>query len=378
LPVTAKTKTKVKVIVDLPNFASRAAKTGISKIGLTRIEGIIAESGKHPEFFLKQNKIKEYEEIIFKGINTIMEHFDEIWVRTSDIRSDEFNNLEGAPKEIEANPMLGFHGIRYSLKNPEILKAEFRALQRVASKEKTVGLLLPQVISVEEVQGVKKILKEINFSNVKVGVMIETPAAVQIIKDLCTEGIDFISFGTNDLTQYMLAVDRGNKKVQYLYNEMHPSVLYQLEYVIRVCKRNNVETSICGQAGSQKEMVKFLVHKNIDSISVNADVAKEISDYIFEIEENKVKGTDEEPRQYQPSTEDKNIEQNLEKDIQAIEKEKQEYLKTKENTKKTEEKPEFEEPQKIEDNEDFSIVEDFDKLEEDLEAIEKERKEYIK
>ena len=378
LPVTAKTKTKVKVIVDLPNFASRAAKTGISKIGLTRIEGIIAESGKHPEFFLKQNKIKEYEEIIFKGINTIMEHFDEIWVRTSDIRSDEFNNLEGAPKEIEANPMLGFHGIRYSLKNPEILKAEFRALQRVASKEKTVGLLLPQVISVEEVQGVKKILKEINFSNVKVGVMIETPAAVQIIKDLCTEGIDFISFGTNDLTQYMLAVDRGNKKVQYLYNEMHPSVLYQLEYVIRVCKRNNVETSICGQAGSQKEMVKFLVHKNIDSISVNADVAKEISDYIFEIEENKVKGTDEEPRQYQPSTEDKNIEQNLEKDIQAIEQEKQEYLKTKENTKKTEEKPEFEEPQKIEDNEDFSIVEDFDKLEEDLEAIEKERKEYIK
>ena len=378
MPVTAKTKTKVKVIVDLPNFASRAAKTGISKIGLTRIEGIIAESGKHPEFFLKQNKIKEYEEIIFKGINTIMEHFDEIWVRTSDIRSDEFNNLEGAPKEIEANPMLGFHGIRYSLKNPEILKAEFRALQRVASKEKTVGLLLPQVISVEEVQGVKKILKEINFSNVKVGVMIETPAAVQIIKDLCTEGIDFISFGTNDLTQYMLAVDRGNKKVQYLYNEMHPSVLYQLEYVIRVCKRNNVETSICGQAGSQKEMVKFLVHKNIDSISVNADVAKEISDYIFEIEENKVKGTDEEPRQYQPSTEDKNIEQNLEKDIQAIEKEKQEYLKTKENTKKTEEKPEFEEPQKIEDNEDFSIVEDFDKLEEDLEAIEKERKEYIK
>src|SRR3989339_343833 len=193
LPVMAKTKTKVKVIVDLPSFASRAAKTGINKIGLTRIEGIIAESAKHPEFFLKQNKIKEYEEIIFKGINTIMQYFDEIWVRTSDIRSDEFNNLEGAPKEIEANPMLGFHGIRYSLKNPEILKAEFRALQRIASKEKTVGLLLPQVISVEEVQGVKKILKEINFNNVKVGVMIETPAAVQIIKDLCTEGIDFSS-----------------------------------------------------------------------------------------------------------------------------------------------------------------------------------------
>jgi len=180
------------------------------------------------------------------------------------------------------------------------------------------------------------------------------------------------------LTQYTLALDRNNASVQAIYNEMHPAVISSLRYVIRRCKKYGVETSICGQAGSQKEMVKFLVHKNIDSISVNADVAKEISDYIFEIEENKVKGTDEEPRQYQPSIEDKNIEQNLEKDIQAIEKEKQEYLKTKDNTKKTEEKPEFEEPQKIEDNEDFSIVEDFDKLEEDLEAIEKERKEYIK
>jgi len=79
---------------------------------------------------------------------------------------------------------------------------------------------------------------------------------------------------------------------------MHPAVLHQLEFVIRVCKRNNVETSICGQAGSKKEMVKFLVEKGIDSISVNADVAKEISDYVAEIEKHR----GEEPRQYQPET----------------------------------------------------------------------------
>src|SRR3989344_6240642 len=109
--------------------------------------------------------------------------------------------------------------------------------------------------------------------------MIETPAAVQRIKDLCEEGINFISFGTNDLTQYILAVDRGNKEVQHLYNEMHPAVLYQIGYVIRVCKRYHVESSICGQAGSKKEMVKFLVENGISSISVNADAAKEISDY---------------------------------------------------------------------------------------------------
>jgi len=299
LPVTAQTKTKVKVIVDLPTFAERASKTGLKKIGLTRIEGIIAESGKHPNYFLKQNKIKDYEDIIFKGISGIAKYFDEIWVRTSDIRSDEFANLEGAPKEKEANPMLGMHGIRFSLEHPEILKAELNALKRVSQQGKKIGLLSPQIISVKEVQGIKKILKEINFHDAKLGVMVETPAAVQIIKELCEEKIDFISFGTNDLTQYILALDRGNEAVQKLYDEMHPAILKQLEYVIRVCKRYNVETSICGQAGSKKPMVKYLVERGIDSISVNADMAKTISDYIKEIEDSMVKGTDKEPREYE-------------------------------------------------------------------------------
>jgi len=130
--------------------------------------------------------------------------------------------------------------------------------------------------------------------------MIETPASVQLIKELCEEGIEFISFGTNDLTQYILAVDRGNEQVQEFYNEMHPAILPQLEFVIRICKRNHVETSICGQAGSKKEMVKFLVEKGIDSISTNPDAAKEISDYVAELEKEIISGTDEEPRQYQP------------------------------------------------------------------------------
>ena len=300
LPVTAQTKTKIKVVVDLPTFASRAAKTGIKTVGLTRIEGIIAESGKHPNYFLQKNKIKDYEEIIFRGVSEIGKYFEEIWVRTSDIRSDEFNNLDGAPKEIEANPMLGMHGIRFSVKNPEILKAELKALQRVSQQKVKIGLLLPQIISVEEVKQVKQALREINFSDAKLGVMIETPASVQIINDLCEEKINFISFGTNDLTQYILAIDRGNEQVQHLYNEMHPAVLRQLDYVIRVCKKYNVETSICGQAGSKKEMVKFLVEKGIDSISVNADAAKEISDYIKKIEDETLGKKGELPRKYHP------------------------------------------------------------------------------
>jgi len=283
-PVLVETKTKLKVIIDLPSFATRAAKSNIKSVGLARVEGIIAESGKHPKYFLEKEAMEEYEKIIFRGISEIAEPFEEIWVRTSDIRSDEFKELEGAPKNPEANPMLGMHGIRYSLKHPTILKAELNAMKKVAEEGKTIGILTPQVISVEEIKKLKSIIKEIEFKEAKVGVMIETPAAVQIINELCEEGIDFISFGTNDLTQYTLAIDRGNQQVQDIYDETHPAVLNQIEQVIKVCKEKGVETSICGQAGSKKPMVKFLVEAGIDSISLNADVAEEISTYISELE----------------------------------------------------------------------------------------------
>ncbi len=392
LPVTVQTKTKLKVIVDLPSFAKRAAQSAIKTVGLTRIEGIIAESGKHPLYFLEKKEIQSYEDLIFEGISKIAEYFDEVWVRTSDIRTDEFQNLEGAPKEIEPNPMLGMHGIRFEIKYPEILKAELKAMKRVAQKGKKMGILMPQVISVDELKKVKEFLKEIEFNDAKVGIMIETPAAVQLIRDFCEEKIDFISFGTNDLTQYMLAVDRGNEQVQSLFDEMHPAVLYQLGFVIRVCKRNNVKTSICGQAGSKKEMVKFLVEKGIDSISVNADMAKEISEYILKIETELAQNTDQEPRQYQPEParqeEDKELinapvggaggntqeqpkkdfippqniqeyETDIDKSIEAIEKEKEEYLKEsnesdEENQEEEENKENFsgEKPNEVEDEED--------------------------
>ncbi len=387
LPVTVETKTKIKVMVDLPSFAKRASKTEIKQIGLTRIEGIIAESGKHPNYFLTQKKIRDYEEIIFKGINDIAKYFEELWVRTSDIRSDEFGNLEGAPKEKEANPMLGMHGIRYGLKNPEILKSELNALKRVSDNGKKIGILLPQVISVEEVKKVKELLQEINFSQGKIGVMIETPAAVQLIRDLCKEKIDFISFGTNDLTQYMLAVDRGNKQVQDIYNEMHPAILYQLGYVIRVCKRNHVKTSICGQAGSKKEMVKFLVENGIDSISVNADAASEIANYVAEIE-GKSSNKDKE---FEKPKEDfvkpqgiipeeniiKEIKENVEKGKEAIEKivEKvEENLKHQKESVEEFYEPEFPQVKSTENilKEDFSINENNKSDEQSKEQIQSE------
>ena len=284
------TKTKIKVIVDLPDFAQRAALSGAKAVGLVRLEGIIASSGKHPIKFLKEGKINDYTKILVEGLKKIAEPFEEIWVRSSDIRTDEFRHLEGAPKEVEGNPMLGDHGIRLSLKYPDILKAELTAVKNIAHifPNKNIGLMMPQVISVSELKQTKALAREINMpKNIKIGIMVETPAAVQIINDLCEEGIDFISFGSNDLTQYTLAIDRNNKDVQNLYDEMNPAVLNSISYVIRRCKKYGVETSICGQAGSREDMARFLLSQGIDSISVNADAAYKISELIARLESSK-------------------------------------------------------------------------------------------
>ena len=283
------TKTKIKVILDIPDAADRAAKSKAEAVGLLRLEGIIAGGGKHPLFFQKHNTLNEYTKILEKGITKISEHFKEVWVRTSDIRTDEFKNLEGAPKEIEGNPMLGMHGIRFSLKHPEILRAEINAIKNCAIKypNKIYGIMFPQIISVEEVVDAKNIVKEqglMELKNIKIGIMVETPAACLIIKNLLKVGLDFVSFGTNDLTQYTLAIDRNNEEVQYLHNEKHPAVLNAIKRVIRTCEEFGVESSICGQAGSDKEMVGYLMEYGITSVSVNADAAHEISKFIAELE----------------------------------------------------------------------------------------------
>ncbi|MBI2112220.1 hypothetical protein HYT52_01665, partial [Candidatus Woesearchaeota archaeon] len=280
-------KTKIKVIVDLPDYAERAALSGAKGVGLVRLEGIIALSGKHPLYYVKNEKMDEYVRVLEYGLKKIVDKFDEVWIRSSDLRSDEFSHLDGAPQEKESNPMLGDHGIRFSVKHREILKAEIEAVKRLAEKNpsKKLGFMIPQVISVDDVKQTKQIAEEIGAKGkIKIGIMVETPAAVQIINDLCEEGLDFISFGTNDLTQYTLAIDRNNAGVQALYNEMNPAVLNSIRYVIRRCKKYGVETSVCGQAASKPEMAEFLVSEGIDSLSVNADAAFTVSETVAKIE----------------------------------------------------------------------------------------------
>ncbi|MEK6914206.1 MAG: phosphoenolpyruvate synthase [Nanoarchaeota archaeon] len=277
-------RVKIKLIVDLPDYAERAAQSGIKEVGLTRIEGIIASLGKHPLWYEKNNKLDDYSKLIEEGIIKIVKHFDNVWIRSSDIRTDEYSSLEGAPQK-EINPMLGFHGIRFSLKHPGILKAELLAVKKVAqaNPQKKLGVMFPQIISIEEVKEARKYLEEFKTDNMEFGVMIETPSAVQIIDDIINY-VDFVSFGTNDLTQYTLAVDRGEEGVQFLYNELHPAIFSQIGKVIDACKKRNVVTSICGQAGSKKEMIKFLVSKGIRSISINADAAYDVSKLVGDLE----------------------------------------------------------------------------------------------
>ncbi|MEM2873880.1 MAG: phosphoenolpyruvate synthase [Candidatus Nanoarchaeia archaeon] len=287
-----KTKTKVKVIMDLPAFARRAAETEADGIGLLRLEGIIASGKIHPAKYLRDQKLKDYEDLIYNGIKEIANYFKDkpVWVRTSDIRTDEYRELEGGEEEPkEANPMLGWHAIRRSLDQPELLKAEFRAIKRLVDEGFTnLGVMLPFVISVEELQRAKGIAQDVGLLNsdkkVQFGIMVETPASVLLIEEFCKEGIDFASIGSNDLTQLILGVDRGNTIIASLYSEFHPAVLQAIEHVIKICKKYNVESSICGQAGSDPKMAKLLVEFGIDSISANVDAVQTIRKVVAELE----------------------------------------------------------------------------------------------
>jgi len=212
-----------------------------------------------------------------------------VWVRTSDIRTDEYRNLTGGDKEDkEDNPMMGWHAIRRGLDEPRILKAEFEAIKRLHDEGlKNIGVMLPFVIRAREVRDAKKLLREVGLEpceDIQFGVMIETPASCWIIEELCKEGICFVSFGTNDLTQLTLGIDRNNEKLISRFDEMHAAVLGELKMVIETCKEHNVETSICGQAGSRPEMAKFLVRTGIDSISTPPDAVHEIREVVARTE----------------------------------------------------------------------------------------------
>ncbi|HLD01058.1 MAG TPA: phosphoenolpyruvate synthase [Candidatus Nanoarchaeia archaeon] len=285
------TATEIKLIVDLPDLAERAAATGADGVGLVRTEIMIASGGIHPAEYVRQGKEKDYVQLLKEGIGKIGKAFfpKPVWVRCSDMRSDEYRNLEGGDKEPkETDPMIGWHAIRRLLDEPKILQAEFQAIKELHTEGlSNIGVMVPFVIRVDEVKKAKEIMRQMGIEPVKeieFGVMIETPASCWIIEDLCREGISFVSFGTNDLTQLTLGIDRNNQKIQKLFDEMHPAVLGEIAKVIKVCRRYHVKTSICGQAGSKQQMADFLVHQGVDSISANADAVDNIRRVVARVE----------------------------------------------------------------------------------------------
>ncbi len=284
------TATEVKVNISIPDAAEKAAATGADGVGLFRIEHMVLGLKKHPMKYIRDGEIDEYVEELYKGMLKVVKAFypKVVWIRTLDAPTDEFRTMEGGEDEpVEANPMLGFRGIRRDLKEQEHFRAEMKAIKKLIDEGYTnIGIMLPLITRPEEVREAKRIAIEegIPLDKIEFGIMVETPAAALIIEDIIKEGIDFISFGTNDLTQYTIAVDRNNENVAYLYDETHPAVMKLIERVIKICKENGVKTSICGQAGSYPHVVAKLVEMGIDGVSANIDAVQRVRETVARVE----------------------------------------------------------------------------------------------
>ncbi|EMA71670.1 phosphoenolpyruvate synthase [Halorubrum distributum JCM 13916] len=281
-PVKPMTATEVKVNVSIPEAAERAAATGADGVGLLRIEHMVLSLGKTPEKYIADHGARAYQDELIEGVRRVADEFypRPVRVRTIDAPTDEFRELEGGEGEpAEHNPMLGWRGIRRSLDKPEPFRQELAAFARLYDMGyDNLEVMFPLVNDAADVEGITGHMREagIDPETHRWGVMIETPASALQIEELAEAGIDFASFGTNDLTQYTLAVDRNNEHVADRFDELHPAVLRLIGDTIETCRELGVDTSICGQAGSKPEMVKFLVEKGVSSISANIDAVRDV------------------------------------------------------------------------------------------------------
>ncbi len=286
-PITA---TEIKVNVSIPEATQRAVETQADGVGLLRIEHMILGLPKHPKQYIKEGKADEYVNELVSRIQTVVDAFypKPVWVRTLDAPTDEFRAMEGGEGEpIEPNPMLGYRGIRRDLLDTEHFELEVRAFKELIKRGyNNMGIMIPLVQHPSELRRAKAFMSErgIDFNKTDIGIMVEIPAAALIIDQFIAEGLDFVSFGTNDLTQYTLAVDRNNEHVAHLYNEMHPAIMKLIEHVIIECNKAGVKTSICGQAGSNPKVAKRLVELGITSISANIDAVETVRDMVARTE----------------------------------------------------------------------------------------------
>lgn len=195
-------------------------------------------------------------------------------IRTLDIGADK--QCDYFEMEQEENPALGFRAIRICLTHPEIFKTQLRALFR-ASAYGNLSIMYPMITSVWEVKRIKELaeevkaelqMQEIAYGNPEQGIMIETPAAVMVSEELARE-VDFFSIGTNDLTQYTLAVDRQNPKLDIFYDPHHPAVLRMISMVVENAHKAGIWVGICGELGADPELTKEFLAMGVDELSVS-------------------------------------------------------------------------------------------------------------
>lgn len=249
-------------IKDLANVIANDA----AGIGLFRSEFIYLESDKFPT-----------EEEQFNIYRTVAESMagKSVIIRTLDIGADKQCDYFGLDKE--DNPALGLRAIRICLTRPEIFKTQLRALYR-ASAYGNISIMYPMIISEQEVDKIKVIENEvkaelteqgIEFGNPKSGIMIETPAAVIMSRQLAKK-VDFFSIGTNDLTQYTLAIDRQNTKLDEFYDAHHPAVLAMIRMVVENAHAEGIWAGICGELGADTTLTEEFLKMGVDELSVSA------------------------------------------------------------------------------------------------------------
>ena len=249
-------------IKDLANVIANNA----AGIGLFRSEFIYLESDTFPT-----------EEEQFNIYRTVAESMagKPVIIRTLDIGADKQCDYFGLDKE--DNPALGLRAIRICLTRPEIFKTQLRALYR-ASAYGNISIMYPMIISEQEVDKIKVIENEvkaelteqgIEFGNPKSGIMIETPAAVIMSRQLAKK-VDFFSIGTNDLTQYTLAIDRQNTKLDDFYDAHHPAVLAMIRMVVENAHAEGIWAGICGELGADTTLTEEFLKMGVDELSVSA------------------------------------------------------------------------------------------------------------
>ena len=276
--VTADGKKSIHLYANIGSVADTASALAndAEGIGLFRSEFLYLESSTYPS-----------EEEQFQAYKTVAQTMGgkKVIIRTLDIGADKQVDYFNLDKE--DNPALGYRAIRICLTRKDIFKTQLRALLR-ASAYGNISIMFPMIISVDEVHQIKAILQEvkdelkaegIEYKDVEIGVMIETPAAVMISEELGRE-VDFFSVGTNDLTQYLLAIDRQNPKLDEFYDPHHPAVLRALQMVIDNGHKGGAWVGICGELGADLTLTETFLKMGVDELSVSPTFVLPVRDAV--------------------------------------------------------------------------------------------------